>query len=113
MSNIRLLEALTFGRRALLYSVSEYWSIGVLECWKKRKASFNLNWSFHYSITPPLQQTAAMGKEYGSPLREQFKAESFGSGFFIGINFQYKERDSDERRISIVHCQPLPSLILL
>ena len=63
-------------------TVLEYWSIGVLECWQKRKPEFNVNWPFHSSITPPLQQTAARGKEYGSPLRGQCKAGSFGSGFF-------------------------------
>ncbi|MGD9168396.1 MAG: hypothetical protein PVH33_16895, partial [Syntrophobacterales bacterium] len=52
----------------------EYWSIGVLECWQKQKPEFNLNWFLHYSTTPSLQRTGAKGKEYGSPLRAQFKA---------------------------------------
>jgi hypothetical protein len=38
------------------------WSIGVLEYWsvgKSESPNFNLNESFHYSIIPSLQQTAA------------------------------------------------------
>jgi len=65
--------------------VLEYWSTGVLECWQKRKPKFYLNWSSHYSITPPLLQTAARLKEYGSTLRGQCKAGSAGSGFFIPL----------------------------
>ena len=38
---------------------------------------------FGISGTPSLQQTATKGKDYGSPLRGQCKAGSFGSGFFI------------------------------
>jgi hypothetical protein len=34
---------------ATCFGVLEYWSIGVLA---KQKPTFNLNWSFHYSITP-------------------------------------------------------------
>ena len=64
-----------------------FWSTGVLEFWQKRKPEFNLNWSFHYSITTPLHQTASRGKEYGSPLRGQSEAGSFGSGFFTFPSF--------------------------
>ncbi len=42
-----------------------FWSTGVLEYWsvgKSESPNFTLNWSFHYSITPPLQQSAAKGK---------------------------------------------------
>jgi GAF domain-containing protein len=35
---------------------------------------------------PPLQQTAAKWKEYGSSLRGQPKARSFGAGFFICVS---------------------------
>ena len=52
--------------RALL----EYWSIGVLECWKKGKPEFNLNRSFHYSITPPLHHSSRLeqgGKSMEAP----------------------------------------------
>jgi hypothetical protein len=49
----------------------------------KARISFELVFSLlHYSTTPSLQPTAARGKEYGSPLRGQFKAGSFGFGFF-------------------------------
>jgi len=53
-------------------SCLEYWSIGALECWKKRKPLFQFELVFsllHYSTTPSLQETAAKGKEYGSTLR--------------------------------------------
>jgi hypothetical protein len=42
-----------------------FWSTGLLQYWsvgKGESPNFNLNESFHYSITPPLQQTAAGGK---------------------------------------------------
>jgi hypothetical protein len=40
------------------FGVLEYWSVG-----KNEDPNFNLNWFFHYSITPPLQQTAARRKD--------------------------------------------------
>jgi len=39
-----------------------FWSIGVLA--KAKARNFNLDWFFHYSITPSLQQTAARGKDH-------------------------------------------------
>ena len=51
-------------------AVLEYWSIGVLECWQKRKAEFSLHCSFHYSITPPLHHSSRLpqgGKSMGGP----------------------------------------------
>ena len=47
--------------------VLEYWSIGVLA---KRKLTFDLNWSFHYSTTPPLHHSRRLpqvGKSMGAP----------------------------------------------
>jgi hypothetical protein len=41
-------------------TVLKYWSIGVLECWKKRKPEFSSNWFFHYSITPPLHHSSRL-----------------------------------------------------
>ena len=41
----------------------------------------------HYSTTPSLQQIAARGKDYWSPLRGQHKARSFGPGSFT-LNFR-------------------------
>ena len=52
---------------ASYFGVLEYWSIGVLA---KRKPTFNLNWSFHYSITPPLHHSSRLpqgGKSMGAP----------------------------------------------
>jgi len=40
--------------------VWEYWNTGVLECWKKTNPKFNLNLSFHYSITPPLHHSSIL-----------------------------------------------------
>jgi hypothetical protein len=54
------------GTGASSLGVLDYWSIRVLA---KRKLTFDLNWSFHYSTTPSLQQTPARWKEYGNPLR--------------------------------------------
>ena len=57
------LMALPVHVRALL----EYWSIGVLV---KRKLTFDLNWSFHYSITPPLHHSRRLpqvGKSMEAP----------------------------------------------
>jgi hypothetical protein len=51
-------------------TVLEYWSIGVLECWQKRKPECSLNWSFHYSITPPLHHSSRLpqgGKSMEAP----------------------------------------------
>jgi hypothetical protein len=42
--------------------VLEYWSVG-----KSKSPNINLNWSFHYSTTPSLQQTAVIGKEHLAP----------------------------------------------
>ena len=87
----------------------EYWSFGVLECWQKRKPEFSLHCSFHYSITPPLQQTAARGKDYGSPLRGQCKAGSFGSGFFTADfelrNWEPARRVGVRRTIADLRCE--------
>ena len=67
--------------RALL----EYWRIGVLVKMKAR-IQFELVLSLlHYSTTPSLQTTGARGKEYGNPLRWQWKAGYFGSGFFTSF----------------------------
>jgi hypothetical protein len=44
-----------------------------------------LNWSFHYSMTPPLHHSSRLpqeGKEHSRPLRRQPKARSFGPGVF-------------------------------
>jgi hypothetical protein len=46
-----------------------FWGTGVLEYWsvgKSESPNFRLNGSFHYSITPPLQQTCRKGER---PLR--------------------------------------------
>ena len=52
---------------ATCFGVLEYWTIGVLA---KRKPTFNLNFSFHYSITPPLHHSSRLpqiGKSMGAP----------------------------------------------
>jgi hypothetical protein len=43
----------------LLWStvVLEYWSVG-----KSKSPNFNLNWFFHYSITPPLHHSSRLPK---------------------------------------------------
>ena len=53
---------------------------------------------FGISGTPVFQQTAARWKEYGSPLRGQCKAGSFGSGFFT-IAIKLLAPDVDERLV--------------
>jgi hypothetical protein len=76
------------GKIASCLGVLEYWSVG-----KSESPNFNLNWSFHYSITPPLQQTAARGERalkppqgatqsQGLPRRSLGEGGSFGPGFF-------------------------------
>jgi hypothetical protein len=47
--------------------ILEFWSGGVLT--KAKIPNFNLNWFFHCSITPSLQQTAARGTRPLKPLR--------------------------------------------
>jgi hypothetical protein len=50
------------------FGVLEYWIIGVLE--KSESPSFNLNESFHYSITPPLHHSSRLpqgGKTIEAP----------------------------------------------
>ncbi len=56
-----------------------FWSTGVLEYWSGGKSQiprFNLNESFHHSITPLLQQTTASRKDSRSTLWGQPKAGS-------------------------------------
>jgi hypothetical protein len=61
----------------------EYWSIGVLEYWKKLKPNFKLtiiNPLLHHSITPAGPHTK---ERPCKPLLGQLKARSSGPGFFI------------------------------
>ena len=50
-----------------------FWSTGVLEYWSVGKSegqNFNLNWFFHYSITPPLHHSSRLpqgGKTIKAP----------------------------------------------
>ena len=63
-----------------------FWSIEVLEYWSAGKSegqNFNLNWFFHYSITPPLHHSRRLpqkGKEYSSPLKRLPKDGCFTFG---------------------------------
>jgi hypothetical protein len=65
-----------------------FWSTGVLEHWsvgKSESPNFNLDWSFHYSTTPSIQQTAARGERAFKP--PQGAAQSLVLGarvFFVG-----------------------------
>ncbi len=103
-----------------------FWSIGVLEYWSvaKTKALIYLELVFsllHYSTTPSLQQAAARGKDYGSPLRGQCKAGSFESGFFT-IVIKLLASDGDEHLVAgrvwthpphqnaLSHCGLYPSI---
>jgi hypothetical protein len=57
---------------AQVRTLLEYWIIGVLECWQKRKPEFHLELVFsllHYSTTPSLQQTAQKGERLLHPPR--------------------------------------------
>ena len=65
-----------------------FWSTGVLEYWSVGKSegqNFDLNWFFHYSITPPLHYSSGLpqeGKEHSSPLRSLPEEGSFAPGCF-------------------------------
>ena len=54
----------------------EYWSVG-----KSEIPNFNLNWSFHYSITPPLHHSSRLpqgGKSMEAPSRGSAKPGPLG-----------------------------------
>ena len=62
------------------------WSTGVLECWQKRKPKFYLNWSSHYSITPPLHHSCRLpqgGKSMGAPSEASGKPGPLGPDFLF------------------------------
>ncbi|MGD8877145.1 MAG: hypothetical protein PVH75_05280, partial [Syntrophobacterales bacterium] len=62
------IENLVFMARSTLYgSAGEdrelWWSTGVLECWSAGKSegpNCNMNWFFHYSITPLLHHSSRL-----------------------------------------------------
>jgi hypothetical protein len=63
---------------ATCFGVLEYWRIGVLA---KRKLTFTLNWSFYYSITPPLHHSSRLpqvGKSMGAPSGGSAKPDPLG-----------------------------------
>jgi hypothetical protein len=72
---------------ASCFGVLEYLSVGKNESPNLTCIDLFITPLLHYSTTPSLQQTAAKGKDHGSPLRGQFKAGSFGSGFFTQLNY--------------------------
>ena len=64
-------------------AVLEYWSIGVLA---KTKAHNKLNWSFHYSITPPLHHSSRLpqgGKSMGGPSGGSAKPGPLGPDYLL------------------------------
>ena len=69
----------------------EYWSVGVLECWQKSKSEFNLNWSLHYSITPPLHHSSRLpqGGKSVEASSASVKSQIFWSGSFVTLAWNF------------------------
>ena len=70
------------------FGVLEYWSTGVLECWEERKSRFKLNWSFHYSITPPLQHSSRL--THGGKTIEPRQGAVQSRVFWVRILYFYR-----------------------
>jgi hypothetical protein len=84
---------------ASCFGVLEYWSTGVLECWQKRKPSFQLELVFF--ITPLLHHSRRLpqgGKSIEAP-QEAAQSRVLWAGFFT---FIVRVESSTEYLISTV-----------